>query len=381
MSKPKHRKFKADKFVDTFTDHTELLRTFARKFDSSCFPAEEDFTLEAFKELASQAVTSNPEMLEHLYRAYDMSEDSYGHEALCAVITSKGWTVDDSLPVECLAIWLHNQDQDTFNFAYDRMHFNHLEKVTMYRIAPPEGFDPGNGHLGPFSDALRAEFQDEMGSSNVLVRQYTENDCLNIIIYHEKRTEAHLIFKDLPGVVGPLMLRPVKQDLVSFNHATGELQIDASYAREKRTLRKAFAGKFLGNEELFETQEASKVLDLDVIAAPEFSMPVSDPEHVASLTEIKFTLPAETNPMFTIRSENVLTTLQDTGLRQQIHGATVASAKIRIKFGENRRDKKTIHLVASNSITYNASTHKEEVEAYLREWGILLAREPAQIPA
>ena len=146
-------------------------------------------------------------------------------------------------------------------------------------------------------------------------------------------------------------------------------------------MRKAFAGKFLGNEELFETQEASKVLDLDVIAAPEFSMPVSDPEHVASLTEIKFTLPAETNPMFTIRSENVLTTLQDTCLRQQIHGATVASAKIRIKFGENRRDKKTIHLVASNSITYNASTHKEEVEAYLREWGILLAREPAQIPA
>ena len=99
------------------------------------------------------------------------------------------------------------------------------------------------------------------------------------------------------------------------------------------------------------------------------------------MTEIKFSLPTETNPTFTIRSDDVLVTLQDIGLRQQIDGASVAAAKIHVSFGPSRRDKKTIQLVASNSITYNASTHKEEVETYLREWGILLAQESAQIPA
>lgn len=124
MARAKHRKFNADKFVDVFAEHLPLLRDFARYFDDTRFPSEEDFDLDTFKELVAGAVTSDSNMVEHLYRAYDMSKDSYGHESLCAVIRGKGWTVDDSLPVECLAVWLHNYDQDTFNFAYDRMQFN-----------------------------------------------------------------------------------------------------------------------------------------------------------------------------------------------------------------------------------------------------------------
>ena len=244
MAKPKHRKFKADKFIDIFAEHLHLLRDFARCFDDSRFSNEDDFNFDAFKELAAETASSDPNMLEHLYRAYDMSKDAYGHEVLCAVIKGKGLAVDDTLPVECLAIWLHNYDQDAFNFAYDRMQFNHLERVTMYRVDPPKNFDPDNGHLEAFADALKKTFKNDKGSSNVLVRQYTENDCLNIIIYHERRTQAQLIFKDKQDVVGPLILRPAKQDFVSFNHSTGELQIDASYTKEKCALRKSFADNF-----------------------------------------------------------------------------------------------------------------------------------------
>ena len=381
MAKNKHRKFKAEKFLDVFEEHGHLLRDFARKYDENRFPLVEEFSLEAFKDLIAEAVKTDPTMVEHLYRAYDMSMDAYGHEALCAAIKNNGGAVDDSLPVECLAIWLHNHDQDQFNFAYDRMNFNHLEKVTMYRIEPPDGFNPGDGHVKAFEDALKEAFQDDKGSSNVLVKSYEENDCLNLIIYHEKRTQAQLIFKDRTDAVGPLMLRPAKQDFVSFNQSTGELQVDASYTKEKTTLRRAFAGQFLQDAEVFESSEAAKVFDLDAIADSDFAMPVTDPEHTAILTEIKFSTATETNPTFTIRSDDVLKTLENTDLRQKIDGASVASAKIRLCFGEKQRDKKTITLVGSNSITYNSSTYKEEVEAYLRQWGILLARESAQMAA
>lgn len=381
MAKSKHRKFKAGKFLDVFEEHLHLLREFARKFDETRFPNEEEFTLNAFKELAAGSLKTDPNMVEHLYRAYDVSMDPYGHEALCAVIKNKGWPVDDSLPVECLAIWLHNHNQDQFNFAYDRMNFNHLEKVTMYRVEPPEDFTGGNGHVQAFENALKDAFEDDKGSSNVLVRKYEEDDCLNLIIYHEKRTQAQLIFKDRSDAVGPLMLRPAKQDFLSFNQTTGELQVDASYTKEKAALRMAFAGKFLDDETLFESPEASKVFDLNVMADSEFAMPVTDPGHSATLTEIKFSTETETNPTFTIRSDNVLETLRNTGLRRKIEGASVTSAKIRLCFGEKQRDKKTITLVGSNSITYNSSTYKEEVEAYLRQWGILLAKEPAQMAA
>jgi hypothetical protein len=162
MAKSKHRKFKAGKFLDVFAEHSHLLREFARKFDDKRFPSEEDFNSDVFKELAAEAVKTDPNMVEHLYRAYDISMDPYGHESLCAVIKNKGWSVDDSLPVECLAIWLHNYDQDQFNFAYDRMNFNHLEKVTMYRIEPPEEFDVGKARVTDFAPQTQIDAVSDM---------------------------------------------------------------------------------------------------------------------------------------------------------------------------------------------------------------------------
>jgi len=50
MAKPKHRKFKAGKFLDVFAGHPHLLRDFARKFDDKRFPVENEFSLEAFKD-------------------------------------------------------------------------------------------------------------------------------------------------------------------------------------------------------------------------------------------------------------------------------------------------------------------------------------------
>jgi len=253
MAKPKHRKFNGDKFVDTFGDNTQLLRDFVRIFIPDSFPDEESFSLSEFKEYLAEVAQNEPNLIEHLYRAYDFSKDEYGHEALCKVIRDKGLVVDDSLPVECLAIWLHNNNQDAFNFAYDRMNFCHLDKVTMYRVDPPQDFEPDEANLAEFSAQLREQFLVDKGSANVLVRQYLENESLNIIVYHERRTQAHLIFKGNENAVGPLMLRPAKQDFVSFNTKTGELHVDASYAKEKEVLRKAFAGKFLQDEEKFET--------------------------------------------------------------------------------------------------------------------------------
>lgn len=381
MAKIKHLKFKAGRFLDVFAEHPHLLRDFAQKFDNNRFLAEEDFTLDAFKQLVADAVKTDPPMVEHLYRAYDMSMNTYGHETICEVIKKMGLRVDDSLPVECLTIWLHNHDQDQFNFAYDRMSFNHLEKVSMFRIAPPHHFEAASEQVQAFENVLKEAFENDKGSSNVLVRSYEENDCLNLIVYHEKRTQAQLIFKDLKDAVGPLMLRPAKQDFISFNQKTGELQVDASYPKEKIALRKAFAKEFLQDATLFEAPDAARVFDLDVMAHSEFAMPVSDPEHSAILTELKFRLPSETNPTLTISSDNVLTTLKNTNQRISIAGASVASAKIRLCFGNQPRDKKIITLVGTNFISFNASTHKEEVETYLRQWGILLARESSQMAA
>lgn len=388
MAKLIHRKFNGERFVDKFAEHPQLLRTFARSFDATYFPDEETFELDAFKELAAEAAARNPDLLEHLCRAYDLS-DPRGHEAICQVARDEGLDIDHSLPVECLAIWLHNTREDLFHFAYDRYAFNQVEKTTIYRIPPPDEVADNETALAEFENALKEAFQEDKGSSNVLVRQYEENDRVNIIIYHEKRTQAQLVFKGQADVVAPIMLRPAKQDFLSFKRDTGELQIDASFSKEKKVMRRAFAGSFLRDPELFENEEASRVLNLDVIAAADFELALDSPEHSARVTELHFSLPTEGNPSFTVRSPDVLSTLQEVGLVNQraavaqdyLTGARVTFAKLRIQFGPGKRDKKTIELRAQNSIGFNQSTYHEEVFDYLRKWGILLAAVPAQVLA
>src|SRR5690606_16279058 len=117
MAKPKHRKFNGDQFVDKFGNHPHLLRDFTRNFDPSLFSDETSFDLAQFKELAAEAAKKNPTMLENLCRAYDLSNPC-GHETLCDVILTHKLPLDDELPVECLAIWLHNTNEDLFHFAY-----------------------------------------------------------------------------------------------------------------------------------------------------------------------------------------------------------------------------------------------------------------------
>ncbi len=380
MGKTKRYKLKADEFIDTFAEHLDLLLSFIRVYNKEAFPNEEEFSLEAFKDIISKAATDDPVMFEYIRQAYDMFKDPYGHETLCAVIVDKKWEVDHSLPVECLAIWLHNKDQEIFNFAYTRMQVNHFDKATMYRSDPIADFESEERNLTEFSNRLKTEFLCDKDSSNVTAREYKEHDCINIIIYHEKRTKSYLVFKGRKNVIGPQVLRPIKQDFISFNYKTGELHVEARFPKEKLILRKAFAKGYLKKEELFESPKASRVFDLNVIADPEFSMPVTDTDHVATLTELKFTMPAETNPTLTIRSENVLVALKDIGLRQQINGASVASARIHLKMGNTQSDKKTIQISGSNSIKYNMSSHKDDVETYLRNWGIQLANKPTQNP-
>lgn len=401
MPKPKHRTFNGERFVDKFGQHPLLLRDFARKFDSNLFPSEADFQLDDFKELAADAAKKNPTMLENLCRAFDLSSER-GHDALCQVMRDAGLEIDDTLPVECLAIWLHNTDEDLFHFAYDRYAMNQVDKASIYRVEPPEKLPDAEEIYAAFEETLKKAFEEERGTSNVLVRKYEENNRLNIIVYHEKRIQAQLVFKNSTNAVAPVLLRPAKQDFLSFHRETGELHIDASFSNEKKLMRRAFAGTFLDDTEVFESEEASKVLNLDVIASPNFSLPTEAPEHSARVVELHFRLPrVEWSPTFTIRSRDVLGTLQHVGMAESdgleareivdvvdfgappaaIQDAQVSFAKIRIEFGEKKRDQKTVELRARNTIAFNQSTYYEEVLNYLRNWGILLAPVPAQVLA
>ena len=205
----------------------------------------------------------------------------------------------------------------------------------------------------------------------MLVRHYQEGSYMNFIVYHEKRTQTPLIFKGTRTHprVSPTVLRPVQQDFVSYNHETGQVEIEARFGSEETTLRKHFAECCLDDAEFFEDPEASGILNLSRIADEDFSMSV-DEDHSAVLIELGFSLEQEHSPKFYVRSKNTVETLNLNRLRNRLQSGEIRKAVFKITFPDDRRGKR-IELITPNKINFKRATHAEDIFRYLRNWGII----------
>src|SRR5262245_31127650 len=97
----KHRTFHADRFLDKFEDHPEILRGYLARWDGCCKQIP-SCTLDAFKDfLVNGSGDGKEAMIEGLYRAADLSTDK-GHGDLLATCRERGYDPDPegSLPVE-----------------------------------------------------------------------------------------------------------------------------------------------------------------------------------------------------------------------------------------------------------------------------------------
>ena len=314
------------------------------------------------------------ELLESLYIAYDLCTER-GHEDLVAACTECGYEPDSDgeLPVESLSLKVRSENEDAFNLAYDRYNLWQAECFTIFRGKSPAGIMDLEVASNAFQSKLAEVFKDHKNSDRVLVRHYQEGTSTNFIVYHEKRTKAELIFKGtrLSPKVSPTILRPAQQDFISYNHETGQVEIEAGYEKEGTTLRKVFAECCLKDSEFFDSPGSADRLNLDRIAEDDFEMPV-DEEHSAILVELYFSLKQQHGPSFVVRSKNVMETLDKNYLRKRLAGGTIRRAVFKIMFPEDRRGKR-IELSGANKIKFKRATHAEEVFRYLRNWVVVLA--------
>lgn len=369
----KHRVFNADHFLEKFQGRESLLREYVAQWNGRVEVDCAALDVPRFREfLISGDGVGNDELLEGLYRAYDLCTER-GHEdlvAACREFMPYDPDPEGKLPVECLSLKVRTENEDAFTLAYDRNTLWSAERFSVFRGGEARPITNVAAAAPRLQAQLAEAFKDHKGSDRVLVRQYQEGPYSNFIVYHEKRSKAELVFKGARRVV-PTILRPAQQDFISYNGDTGQVEIEARFQNEEAMLRKHFAECCLGDKDFFEGKNAANRLNLSAIAEYGFDMPVND-EHAAALVELHFNLRQHHSPSFVVRSKDIMATLETNNLRSRVAGGEIRRAVFKITFPDDRRGKR-VELAGTNTVKFKRATHADEVFRYLRRWGVALA--------
>ncbi len=377
MAQIKHRPFNADRFLDKFGEHEEVLWAYVEQWQASLPKFPEERTIESFKTYLKTPPQNSPEfeqMIEGIYKAHDLST-THGHEILFDAMDQLRVNIDPEheLHVQVLALKLLVEDPTAFQLATNIWTVSKVDKFVTFKGREPKEIPPlENEIIHQFEKQLREMFAQHKGDRKVLIRHFKDNEAVNFIVYHEERKKAELTFHDETGeqTVDPLIFRPARQDFLSYLPNMGKIEIETATQKDRDAMRKAFGKVCLDDEDFFEDAGSEELNNFNVLQEQDFAFDV-ETGNQAFLTEVYFSVNQIGEPKFRIKSKDVFETLHRQQLLSCFRSANIREAKVKILFPGNRRGK-TITLSGTNKIAFNRSTHVEEVFAYLKRWGLLV---------
>jgi hypothetical protein len=282
----RHRVFNVDRFVDKFGDGGEvLLREFVKLWGRGLDIQLSSINIDTFKKfLVNGEGRSKEEFMAELYRVWDLC-DEIGHEYLVAACDRQRpkYNPDPKgvLPVEWVSLIVRIAREDVFNLAYDMRNFRHAERFNLYQGKKEKQIINLAASTKLLRSKLERDFKGLKKSDRVIVRAYQEGSTFNFVIYHEKRVQAQLVFKGgrTRRKVAPFTLRPVQQDYIRFNPATGRAEVEARFLSEEEKLVNGFAECCLEDAQYF--GKSGKQLNLGHIAENDFTLKADGVESAA----------------------------------------------------------------------------------------------------
>lgn len=372
MGRPRHRRFNARRFLDKFQGREEILRAFVERWRGRIPLDIEGLDVPAFERFLADAEWDGmDEMLERLYRAYDLATDD-GREGLVAACRERGLDPDpaEALPPECLSLKTLVENEDVFTAAYDLYAYRSADRFSIYTAKTPgEIADPAAVERR-LLEALSAAFLLDKKSERVAVHHHRDGRRAIFIVYHERRTRAELVFDrpdraDRRTRVVPAVFRPAQQDLLSYDPATGVLEVEARLEREARILRRAFGGAAFDDEERFDAPDAARWFRLERIADDDFRLD-ADGGRRGVLKEIHFRTGSEN---VSIRSKDALNDARRTYGNRLSH-ATITKAVLSVPLSGARRPLR-VEIAGTNRLKFNRSVPADDLLGHLVRWGIV----------
>jgi hypothetical protein len=371
-----HRKFSCSGFFSAFlsneTDLIELLAEFG-------FSAPSPFTTEeACNALIMSKPGQNDPLTTELYKLSDLATKK-GAEIIKAVIEQfniPGPHPDSTMTRERAALWLRKTNKGLFEHALDRLAIDGLQGTTMGLFQGRFAFPIQDAAVAVagFEKKLTENLGNWKGAEAFNLRHYTDGNLLVILVFCERTAEVQLEMDSAKKVMTSIR-RPVFQDVLFYNTATGELEIEAGQPSHREILRKSFALGVMGEDSFFPEEENCRVVQLQELLNRGFSLPTHG-THQAKITGIKVRRQIG-KKYFTSEhscSRTDLIEILGWGNTEEPNTGigTVASVRIELELGTGRFDRKTIELSGTNRIKFNRSTHSETVYEYLRAWNLML---------
>lgn len=375
----RHKKFNAHRFLDKFQGQESILQAFVRLFADSLSLDAESVNIDGFKAyLASDS--DDPgwnEFLEELYLVHDMSSGQSEQKERCQEELieacrqmSPPYNPDPkgALPVECLAMKVRAENPVAFEIAYDMHAFHHVDGFSEYQGAVGVPVDDPDRAAAELQAELETTFAGTKSSDRVKVSHYMEDGSVNFVIYHEKRTVSELVF-DRGRNVSAQIFRPLGQGFIGYHADTGKLKLKAANKGERQSIRRAFAGACLNDEDFFDRDGAANRINLARLLADDFLFNTRDGDQ-AYLYEIYCNLKQKHAPRMMLRSKNVFETLDLNRLRSKVAADKITRAVIYIQFVGEKRPLR-IELSGTNGMKIPQSLQHDAARAYLIEWGLL----------
>lgn len=369
----KHRTFNANRYLDKFDRHQDVLVAYIQQFEPlPDVPAE--WTVDSFKHY----LTTQPDceafdnIQRGLWQAYDLCTPA-GHELMFDAMAQTGvnWPDAHDLCREVLSLRLYNDAPETFELSTSFLIASQVDKVTPFRGMEAKAVENPAEAAERFKARLAAMFTDSKGTNKVVVNHFMDGDVLNFVVYHERRMVSELLLEqdgeELKVRSHPL--RPARQDFIAYLPTRGQLEISTAIKKERLMMRDAFAEECLRDADFFNNERAASFLNLNRLRDADFRFECES-GHFATLREANFSCQAQGDvDVFNLKSSDVFASIERRGLTQDFRTSQMKSCNIRLGFGSGRP--KSILLGGTNSISFNRATRAAETYEYLRRWEVL----------
>lgn len=325
--------------------------------------------------LANILMTSDPntpcELIDSLHCIREMATTE-AMDYLLREVGIHGVPIDDSelSPADlAVQIWLH--DRSILERVYAQQFLIRPCTFVYFQEREPHCArfrKPSPGVIRALEGDLDEWFRRRKRGRGCRVFVYPRQDGLWFLIWHGAPLKREGCIEH--GEPSCICYRPERYDVLIYQPATGELQIDADAIEERETYRKLFGRHFFGDDHHF---PSTAIYTLEPLRTEgERALVCSDVVgmEMVTLCRIELIISGLFRSVETIESEDVFAAMNAGEVRIP-HNARLSEGGFRIRFSDSRVPRE-VSLRPSNMIRYQRDSDCDKVWCWLWKRGFVL---------
>ncbi len=296
-------------------------------------------------------------------------------------INRRGIPKDENEGQEELGMRIFLKHKDVFEYAHDRYYFTHSSgKISAHNIAYDRGSILADDQKQLFDKKVREYFANSAKGSNCKIRYHKKNDRLMIAVERGSYKRAVSTWDgDEMRDTRTILYRPAKEDFLDYVFSEQKLYIKASSDKDRELYIAVFSEHIVNDRDEASRDDRDETFNLGILQDPDFRFDLDETIQAVYLLEVGVAVVGMRNPIWTLRSADVLSSLRDDVRGLGLNRGTIKHARFLFRLNIGGKNKKvTFEITPPNSTDLNKKKYATIITRYLERIGI---KKSAQTPA